>query len=195
MSIHSSLWFLCDIDVLWMNNCWTTLLISVQHNSIYLQYPNPTVSPSPSVWLAFCTWCFPGCACSVVLAEELLSLVASVRSTTPTRRRRRIWMTGKAFIVFEFQSKGVWLICCTSVISCTTSWALSCLLPVRQHIPWCWWNWIHQKPNLQGHTSACSACGLHLQFVVILEPCYILAWVPISWQTSLWSCTNHDWLN
>ena len=92
--------------------------------------------PNPSVWLTFCMWCFSGCACSMVLAAERLSLVASVGSNTPARRRRRrrAWVTGRAFIS-EFQSERV-LICCTSVISWTSPWhrPVYCLLKTANSV-------------------------------------------------------------
>ena len=108
---------------LWHTDQWTVLLLAQLYSV-----------PIP-LWLTFCMWCCPGWACSMVLAAERLSLVASVWSNTPARRRRRrAWVTGRAFI-FEFQSEGV-LICCTSVISWTSPWhrPVYCLLKTTNSV-------------------------------------------------------------
>ena len=168
----------------------TICYVPSRNNSLYLRVL------TPSVWLTFCTWCFPGCACSIELAAEPLSLVDSTGNTTPARRRRRVWMTGRAFIVFEFQSKGVWLICCTSAISCNElSTELFTACKTTHSLMLMELNSSEAKLTRSHKCKHAVPCGLQLQFVVMLEPCYILAWVPISWQTSLWSCTNQDWFN
>ena len=102
--LHKLYGHLLDVIVLACGYCMTrkyldmNTVASDQPDCLFLRSAT-LLWPHPFVWLTFCTWCFPGCACSMVLAEEPLSLAASVGSTTPTRRRRRrAWMTGRACI-------------------------------------------------------------------------------------------------
>ena len=197
-----SLWSLCDMEhwltiklflLVQLQVPPTTVLMHMSREctGLYSHCEQPSIPSTLCVWLTFCTWCFPGCACSVVLAEEPPSLVASVGSTTPARRRRRgrrrAWMAGGLMSIFIPK----WKICYNSVAALYADQFTAFIS--QPHAQWMReLNWA-EVTQVQGYQMHWGRPQVVSRFYFWKYPCILLL-APLSWHTGLWSSRNKEWV-